>query len=196
MCGDCGRNFKTEAGLAWSLPVNVCSLGAHLDAHVTAKPAVHQLVLCHRFGQGEEVFLKRLPREIINLIIDHYTAPIRTEKFAEWDQDFACYEGRCDVRDHFGKSEWYSFLADAWDQFASEITDENEHEFAATIAEDRGDELDLHGDRSSNWEGRICQRSCPYKKTNGATIFEKTHDGNFTPLEEVSLNLYAEVIWC
>jgi hypothetical protein len=186
MCGECGRTFEIEAGLAWSLPVNVCRLGAHLDAHVTVKPVVEQFLLCYKFGQGDGVHLKALPREIIDLIINHYTAPIREQKFDEWDWDFACYEGRCNVRDHFNKSAWYSFLSDAWEAYADEITEENEHEYAASIAEDQGEELDVHSDRSSDWESRLSRRKCPSVHTGtAAAVFNQTVDGNFSPLEDV-----------
>jgi hypothetical protein len=185
MCLECGHHFETEAGLAWSIPVNICRLGAHLDAHVTVKPVAEQLLLCHKFGQGKEVHLKKLPRELINLIIEHYTAPIREEKFKEWDSDFACFEGRCSMRDHFNKSEWYAFLSDAWNSYAGDITDKNEHEFAAQIAEDQCEELDTHGDRCSEWTARLGRKTCPHVTTSAGTVFRKTRDGMFTPFEEV-----------
>jgi hypothetical protein len=106
--------------------------------------------------------------------------------------DCACYEGRCNIRDHFGKSEWYSFLSDAWESYDDEITDENEHEYAATIAEDRGEELEVHSDRCLSWETRISQTSCPNVQTQVGTVFKKTKDGNFTPFEEVRLHFKDE----
>lgn len=175
MCNDCGRNFTTEAGLAWSLPVHPARLGAHIEAHVSAKLTIKTLLLCHGHGKGEKAHIKRLPRELLDLIIEHYMQPIRLQKFREWDRDFACFEGRCEIRDHFSKAEWYSFLSQVWeDGSSSGATEENEHRRAEEIALNTGEDYDIHHTRAADWESRLTQRCPKYRQTPVGAVLKKS----------------------
>lgn len=85
-------------------------LGPHLQAYVETKPVIDALRLCNRFGQGPDVHINKLPQELIAMIEEELQVPRRATAFDDWDQDFACFEGRCDLRDHFEPEEIDMFM--------------------------------------------------------------------------------------
>lgn len=90
----------TKASLAWSVPVAVDTLAAHLDAyarlHHPHKGELRTLRLCHRYGQGASATITRLPVELLAHIEDYLTNDVRGEILADkYAQDFLCWQGRC-----------------------------------------------------------------------------------------------------
>ncbi|KAF2418455.1 hypothetical protein EJ08DRAFT_654293 [Tothia fuscella] len=186
MCRSCGSNFTTQATLAWSLPVHPARLGAHLQAHADAKSTVMQLLLCHRKGCGLGVHISKLPRELIDIIIKHYMKPLRTQRIKEWETEFACFEGKCSVKDHFSKSQWFGYLSEAWEEGRyPAITDENQDEYAQQVAEDSGEAWDLHQERSDMWEDRLCQRNPVYTRGHTFVGASEDHPGAFAVYDEI-----------
>lgn len=195
MCRNCMNNFTTQAGLAWSLPVHPARLGAHLSAYLEAQPTIIQLLLCQAKGRGEDVYITRLPRELIDLIVEHYMRPLRALKFKEWDLEFACFEGRCTVKDHFTKSQWFGFLSEAWMEGLNPlITDENQDQYAQEIAEDSCEPWDLHNERLDDWEAKLCQKNPTY--TMGHTLTGTSTGGSspFNALDEV-VSIPSDMVW-
>jgi hypothetical protein len=92
--------FVTNA-LTWAIPVDVVKLGAHLDAYIELKPLLHQLRLCHRFGEGPDVHLTKLPQELLELVVDCLlTSAQCNAPYKKWDNPFSCFEGRCSPVEH------------------------------------------------------------------------------------------------
>ncbi|KAF2093216.1 hypothetical protein NA57DRAFT_81553 [Rhizodiscina lignyota] len=110
--------FSTIAGVTWAIPVPITHLGAGLEAHLESKPAITALRLCHRFGQGDNVFIIKLPQELFDQVIDEVLCESREASLKEWEANFTCYENRCHLLDHLHDSEY--------DEFA---THDHDHDF-------------------------------------------------------------------
>lgn len=68
-------------------------------------PQITQLRLCHRFGQGSDAIITKLPEELLVEIEEQLTAIAfdSAAKEASYRAAFRCYESRCQPLDHVYK---------------------------------------------------------------------------------------------
>jgi hypothetical protein len=111
MCTNCGvnANCRTTTALTWAIPVDVVKLGASLQAYHSLKPIISYFRLCNRFGQGPNVFLTRLPQELVDMVLEYIIIPTRRVEEVEWNKIKVCAESRCAQRDHFTAEEIEEF---------------------------------------------------------------------------------------
>ncbi|EMF17458.1 uncharacterized protein SEPMUDRAFT_57899 [Sphaerulina musiva SO2202] len=98
---------RLTAGLAWATPVRPDELGQRLEHYAGVLPTLKGLRLCHRFGQGQDAHVTRLPVEvelaIEAIIIQDKQSPSQHGR-EKWADKFRHYEGRCSPTDHEGFS--------------------------------------------------------------------------------------------
>jgi hypothetical protein len=82
------------------------------------------------------------------------------------------------------RSQWYSCLSDAWDQFSGTINEQNEEELAEEVAGDRT-EFDQHNQRTGAWEDLLQQKCARHRQTPAGAVCEDGKNQNFTPYDEV-----------
>ncbi|OCL12145.1 hypothetical protein AOQ84DRAFT_373363 [Glonium stellatum] len=181
MCYHGGPSTTTTAGVAWGVPVSIMELGPHLEAYVETKPVVDMLRLCNRFGQGPDVHINKLPHELILMIEEELQKQPRRDAFWDWDEGFACFEGRCEIADHFDREEIEDFEheimismgnyaghgctiedCDCADRFSDtdESLDDDNDVCASAIAEmmkDSENRFEVHWNRRRDWQLRVCQ---------------------------------------
>ncbi|KJX94796.1 hypothetical protein TI39_contig4159g00024 [Zymoseptoria brevis] len=96
------------AGIAWATPVSPDKLVPHLKSFEKILPHLRTLRLCHRFGQGPDVHITKLPAELELLIEESFLSSgwsrSRYYDAFEWEQDFKCFESRCTPLSHIGDS--------------------------------------------------------------------------------------------
>jgi hypothetical protein len=105
MC--CQDTFRIRAGLTWAIPIDITVFGPHLQAYLTLKPLLTSIRLCHRFGQGPEAHITKLPIELFDEIIE-YLISFERSRIAldgQWKYLFRCFESRCSPTDHFDANE-------------------------------------------------------------------------------------------
>ena len=90
-----------NAGLAWGVPVRPDLFGEHLEAYMESLPKLNALRLCHRFGNGPNVHITKLPAELLIAIEDMIFEHSRSQYTGPWTGLFRHYEGRCEPVDHF-----------------------------------------------------------------------------------------------
>lgn len=105
-----------DVTLAWSVPVPVEILGAHLQAYVLLQPAIRMIRLCNRFGKGPQAAITKLPIEIVTEIEAYLSEHEREEQRHNWKTDFTCFQGLCSPLDHMSDTErvglWQDFFTD------------------------------------------------------------------------------------
>lgn len=78
-------------------------LGQRLEHYAEVLPTLNGLRLCHRFGQGQDAHVTRLPVElelaIEAIIIQDKQSPLQ-HGWEKWADKFRHYEGRCAPIDH------------------------------------------------------------------------------------------------
>ncbi|KAK5136845.1 hypothetical protein LTR08_001767 [Meristemomyces frigidus] len=93
-----------SAGIAWAVPVRPDVLGAHLEAYEKALPIINALRLCHRFGQGPDAHITRIPVELEQAIEEFVLDARRTcwHSWSEpdWKSEFSCFESTCEPNGH------------------------------------------------------------------------------------------------
>lgn len=93
--------FIIQSGLFWAVPVCPAELGKHLEAYDTVRPALMTLRLCHRFGRGFEVYITKIPVELVEKIEDiMFESALAAIPYANWAEPFHHFEGRCAPMDH------------------------------------------------------------------------------------------------
>ncbi|KAF2497859.1 hypothetical protein BU16DRAFT_616431 [Lophium mytilinum] len=103
MCRPPGQSdspFQTILGLVWAMPVDIARFGAHLEAYVASSPGIQALRLCCRFGEGVNVYINKLPEELIASVIVELQRPARAIAFAEWSTGFKCFRKDCSMQNH------------------------------------------------------------------------------------------------
>ena len=179
MCYHGGPSTQTTAGVVWGVPVNIMELGPHLEAYVETKPVIDTLRLCNRFGQGPNVHINKLPHELILMIEEELQEKPRRNAFWDWDVDFACFEGRCDIHDHFDPEEIEEFEQDVMDQMGGyrghgcgeedcecaelfddtddSLDDEESANAVFDMMKDSESRFEVHWSRRTDWQLRVCQ---------------------------------------
>ncbi|KAF2093217.1 hypothetical protein NA57DRAFT_81554 [Rhizodiscina lignyota] len=146
---------SASSAVAWAVPIRMPQLGAHLQAHLEAKPVLNLLRLCHRFGTGPNNHLPKLPQELLDMIIAEYMSDARKEYVKQWNRDFECYEETCRRRDHIPEEEHQDYL----DVLGTAVGGKSptSSELSDQLA-DIGDPIfDAHYSSLHAWSGRICQ---------------------------------------
>jgi hypothetical protein len=102
MCRSCGDFVETRAGLSWAIPVDILKLGPHLEAYIQIKHVLHQVRLCHRFGTGPSAHLRKLPREVFDVVVDHFRNLTRAHlaPYNLWAKKLKCFQKTCKPMDH------------------------------------------------------------------------------------------------
>lgn len=104
----------SEMRVAWAMPVKPDELVQQLQRYRHVAPAIRALQLCHRFGQGPDVHITKLPLEVEQLIEDlvfHNNCP----NYGEAPEFFSHFENRCEPVDH---------LDDGYDDILDDAVDE------------------------------------------------------------------------
>lgn len=146
-------------------------LGPSLNVFAGQELSIHQLRLCHRFGDCR---LSRLPQEILNLIIDHAHSMAMEKAQARWRADYECFRGRCDIAKHI--TAFDPVTDDIW----NEIFEEDYH--------DEGRALDRY-DFTPYERAEMVQKECEEQ-------YENASDFDFDLLEPIFENhRIAEIDW-
>lgn len=91
------------AGPAWATPVKPDELAQRLEHYAEVLPTLKALRLCHRFGQGQDAHVTKLPVElelaIEAIIIQDKQCPSQ-HGWEKWADKFRHYERRCAPMDH------------------------------------------------------------------------------------------------
>ncbi|THX52019.1 hypothetical protein D6D06_07013 [Aureobasidium pullulans] len=91
------------AALVWGTPVHPVNLLVSIDAFRKATPILHSLRLCNQFGQGTDVHINKLSKELIDFIEEEVlTIHRREEERLElgWAQRHHCFQGTCRPGEH------------------------------------------------------------------------------------------------
>lgn len=94
---------EVNMSLAWAMPVKPDDLIAQLQKYDKALPTIQALRLCHRFGQGSDVHITKLPLEVEGIIEDlvfHGTS-LKYGAHENPHDTFAHFENRCAPFMHF-----------------------------------------------------------------------------------------------
>lgn len=161
------------AGLAWSMPVDVVTFGAHLETYVKLLPSFTALRLCNRFGKGPEVSITKLPVEMIAAIEELLTQTARAEVLAEWELDFKCFESRCEPVAHLTSDDFarhYDISQESVDECDEECCDterwmqracpdiiDHMNEHSEEIENGNNGISNFHDPRVINWMKRTSQ---------------------------------------
>lgn len=115
MCRECedpgNAGCDTSVMLIWAVPVDFTTLGARIQAYLSLKPKITQLLLCNHSRRGPNVFIHKLPRELIDMISDFLLRRALKKHEKTWQGFQQCGEYRCsgygytEDRDHFTKKE-------------------------------------------------------------------------------------------
>ena len=97
--------MKADSIIAWVLSVSGTALGANLQTYLGLLPILNRLRLCHRYGQGPDVAINRLPVEIIDQIEEHLVRDARSHYLTEWEKDAQCFQYTCQAHCHFTEEE-------------------------------------------------------------------------------------------
>jgi hypothetical protein len=93
------------AGLAWAVPVRPNELLISLIKFDKVLPTIQALRLCHRFWQGPNVHIGKLPVELVLQIEEFLSQSAYISSDWAINEDFACYECRCSPFPHGGAEE-------------------------------------------------------------------------------------------
>ena len=74
---------KPNTTMEWAVPVRPDELGAHLEAYEQSLPRLLTLRLCHRYGQGPDVYITKLPPELL-LQVEEFV--IAADRKPDWNQ--------------------------------------------------------------------------------------------------------------
>lgn len=96
---------RTLPRLAWTIPVDIVTLGTSLEAYLSLEKQVHTLVLTHRFRQSP---LSRLPQEILERVIDELQQLERDRHHEHWSDEHACFQERCEPEKHYKPDSIYT----------------------------------------------------------------------------------------
>lgn len=205
MCYRCDSGATTTSGIVWALPVRITEFGAHLQAYLEQKPVITALRLCHRFGQGGEAFIAKLPKELIDMVEEELLMSARQRALANWEGDFACFENRCDSKTHLAPDELeemregirMDFVQAAHDGLGldecmgpecrcADLSDEDLDDIVDDMLHDNMCEADFHWDTKQKWTERVSQcrrnRTCPAHADNLQSDAQK----GFAPYDKVS----------
>ncbi|TKA64972.1 hypothetical protein B0A55_08592 [Friedmanniomyces simplex] len=89
-----------------AVPVRPDELGDRMDRFTQTLPQLHALRLCHRFGEGPDVHITKLPVEVVEAIEELVTEAWSSfdarnwQMLGGWSEQFACFEHRCAPMDH------------------------------------------------------------------------------------------------
>ncbi|KAG9518736.1 hypothetical protein KCV07_g5331, partial [Aureobasidium melanogenum] len=93
----------TTAAIVWGIPVNPVDFLCNLDAFHKALPTINSLRLCNQFGKGENAGITKLPKELIEFIIEELLTLHRGHEenlLHGWSKTYCCFEGSCRPSDH------------------------------------------------------------------------------------------------
>jgi hypothetical protein len=180
--------------VAWVVPVDMCKLGAGLQAFTDTALQINTLRLCHRFHGGP---LSKLPQELLEHIIDETQRMARLKYQSEWYQDSICWQGTCRPEDHFSvygehiEKLWQKIFIDKHYGETRETeldkktnTEKIEMVFESVMMDPEtyhewDESYGLHIDARFRWLARTCQCSDP-------NLDLTTKVGHFIPLNQVS----------
>ncbi|KAG9630540.1 hypothetical protein KCU95_g12475, partial [Aureobasidium melanogenum] len=112
----------TTAAIVWGIPVKPVDLLNNLDAYRKAIPIIHTLRLCNQFGKGDNVFITRLPKELIGFIEEELLVLQRANKkcSSRWAKKYCCFEGSCRPSDHMNEI-GFSSQTEIYDSMAEDV---------------------------------------------------------------------------
>lgn len=94
-----------EVNLTWSVQLQPDVLIAYLGAFLELRKTLSALRLCHRYGQGEQAAINRLPVEVLTHIESFLVEERRSVLLTRYQKNFKCYQGLCRPRDHMPRNE-------------------------------------------------------------------------------------------
>lgn len=112
-----------SGGLVWGVPVRPDKLVEHLEVFEKALPSLNALRLCHRFGKGPNVYITKLPIEIVQaieaIIFDSKIEPFH-HPFSIFEA-FEHFEGRCQPSDHVYDDRHMDLRDDAYEEIRHKL---------------------------------------------------------------------------
>ncbi|KAF2839663.1 hypothetical protein M501DRAFT_1015758 [Patellaria atrata CBS 101060] len=113
-------DYGTKSVVTWAVPVKIETLGPHLEAYVESRPAIHALRACYRFGQGPDVYVNRLPVELLLLVEEEILTSYRDKAKSLWNKDFQCWKDDCTPMEHLSDGELREVREDCYTMMCSE----------------------------------------------------------------------------
>lgn len=155
-------------GLAWAVPVDIVSLGAHLEAYIKLRPILQSLRLCNRFGKtdGHAAAVTRLPYELIDSIEATLIDQAREDAAPSWELEYKCYTNTCDILDHLTDDELTEMYCDVFDEAIEEgdlplppdkgpLTEEQRAMCCDAVQDGEIDFYETHLDNREEWKARV-----------------------------------------
>lgn len=145
-----------SATLTWATPVDPVSLGSHFEAYINLRPTIHTFRLCNRFSAT------RLPIELMAIIEDYLMEDEREKCQCIWACAFACWEGRCDIEDHFTAEKLKEIFAThsercecgiTYDLLATELNGAQTFCLIGALTREAADDK-VHMSRKESWEAK------------------------------------------
>jgi hypothetical protein len=152
--------------LAWAVPVDISDLGPSIEAYSKLQKEVLTLRLCHRFRP--ESSISKLPQEILENTIEKLLHSERHELQKEWKQDFACFQGKCTLKQHYRpycahtEEIFQLLIATDYELDPSDFDDEDKAEYIEDFLEENPgvftseDFREVHGIIVDKWLERSC----------------------------------------
>jgi hypothetical protein len=167
-----------DATLTWALPVHVAQLGAHVEAYIESLPALNALRACNRFGKGPQCSINKLPVELVQSIAHYHILPIRSAKLKQWMERKQCYEGDCELIEHWDRRD---LVMNYWEHnsplgHASPTPEPPDSEQLDDFCYEAGHfPDDIHNTRRESWEARLREfraKDCPlFRKHFGLDVW-------------------------
>lgn len=183
----------TSGGITWAVPVRPDILCQNLQAYKTALPVLNALRLCHRFGQGPDVHVTKLPVEIEQAIEDIiFNANLSRLPFAD---AFEHFESRCMPVDH---------LDDEYGELYFDVRDEIHEKLCEKCKAEDEDDFDFDNEICieclveihMEMNERMCEYGfdwryddCVVECAKWTDLINQNPNGKFVPYDKVSLNL-------
>ncbi len=157
------------------MPVKIELLGAHLQAYRQLSKTINTLRVCHRYGQGSQVNITRLPPELIETIADLIITEARQNFLPSWTRDFRCFRYQCEPVDHFDEKElqeWHELAQEGKVWIDSDrpgaVSRENitaEERVRICFAENMKYWESKHNERAEAWEDKLGESFDQHAKT-------------------------------
>lgn len=182
----------------YALPVCAEALAAQVKAQIDARPTLHALRLCNRFGHGS---FSDCPVELIQMIEGFIIKEVHEEVTKELEVASRCFKNKCSIVDHADRSRLLklyakcaTFLPRDFEDFPDDPNDEQLvqvlkdnfwYTFSSPVLEDYEEE-EAHQTNRFNWPklvGGIFSQSNrrEYQKRFGLDIWSSfvslPHDG-------------------
>ena len=155
------HTFRASANRQYSqyaLPVCAEALAAQVKAQIDARPTLHALRLCNRFGHGR---FSDFPVELVQMIEGFIIKEVHEEVTKELKVASRCFKNKCSILDHTDRSTLLEIYAECATTFLPRdfvyFPDDPDDEQLVDALEDSyealggHEEVEAHQTNRSNW---------------------------------------------